>query len=143
MDRQIAKLGCPFRKSYPRVTMMQSAQDRHGCDSPKSLGGPWSVLAQSQMSARLVVVNRIHGQNSPQMPFAKDQPMIETVAPQCADQALYISVLPGRPRRYPEFPMDLSRSLKGKGRFWWEKSRSRSGNEERDHKRIGVYCTLG
>jgi hypothetical protein len=30
---------CPFRKSYPRVAMMQSGKDWYGDDSPGSLDG--------------------------------------------------------------------------------------------------------
>jgi hypothetical protein len=33
------KEGCPFRKSYPRVAMMQSGKDWYGDDSPGSLDG--------------------------------------------------------------------------------------------------------
>jgi hypothetical protein len=31
--------GCPSRKSYPRVAMMQSGKDWYGDDSPGSLDG--------------------------------------------------------------------------------------------------------
>jgi hypothetical protein len=30
---------CPFRKSYPRVAMMESGKDWYGDDSPGSLDG--------------------------------------------------------------------------------------------------------
>jgi hypothetical protein len=33
------------------------------------------------MRARLIVIHRIQGQDPPQMPFAKDQNVIQTVAP--------------------------------------------------------------
>jgi hypothetical protein len=32
-------IACPSRKSYPRVAMMQSEQDRCGDDGPRSLDG--------------------------------------------------------------------------------------------------------
>src|SRR5262245_28248083 len=51
------------------------------------------------MRARFVVVSRVGGKNTPQMGFAKDQDVIQTVVPQRPDQALHIRVLPGRPRR--------------------------------------------
>src|SRR5262249_2618585 len=53
------------------------------------------VLAQSEMRARFVVVGRVGGQNTPQMGFAKDQDVIQTVVPQRPDQPLHICVLPG------------------------------------------------
>src|SRR5262245_25860779 len=64
---------CPSRKSYPGITMVQPGQDWHGYDSPGSLDGSTqgSVLAQSQMRARLVVVNGIRREDPPQMLFAK------------------------------------------------------------------------
>ena len=35
----IANLPCPFRKSYPRVAMMQPGKDWYGDDTPGSLDG--------------------------------------------------------------------------------------------------------
>jgi len=70
--------------------MMQSGQDWRGDDSSGSLDGTseWRVLAQSQMRARPIVIGRIRGQDPVQMPFAKDQDMIQAVTPQRPDQAL-------------------------------------------------------
>ena len=61
------------------------------------------------MRARLIIIDRVRGQHLPQMPFAKDQDVIQAIAPKCPDQALDIGVLPGRPRRdrpvpYPHSP---------------------------------------
>jgi hypothetical protein len=57
--------GCPSRKSYPQVAMMQSGQDLCGDDGPRSLDGSSSrrVLAQPQVRARLIVVERIKSQD--------------------------------------------------------------------------------
>jgi hypothetical protein len=38
------------------------------------------ILTQSEMRARLIVIHRIQSQDPPQMPFAKDQNVIQTVA---------------------------------------------------------------
>src|SRR5262249_15781902 len=75
---------CPSRKSYPGQSMMQTGQDWCGDDGPGSLdGSSWRrVLAQRQMRARLVVIERIQGQDPSQMPFVEDQHMIQAVAPQ-------------------------------------------------------------
>src|SRR5438876_2820831 len=76
---------CPCRKSYPRVAMMQSGQDWCGDDSPRSLdvSSYRGVLAQPQARTRLIVIERIQSQDPSQMPFAIDQDMIQTVAPEC------------------------------------------------------------
>jgi len=65
---------CPSRKSYPRVAMMQSGQDWCEDDGPRSFNGSSSrrVFAQSQVRARLIVIERVRSQHSLQMPFAKD-----------------------------------------------------------------------
>jgi hypothetical protein len=56
---------CPSRKSYPHIAMMQSGQDLCGDDDPRSLDGASSrrVLAQAQVRARLIVVERIQSQD--------------------------------------------------------------------------------
>src|SRR5262245_11877970 len=86
--------------------MVQPGQDWHGYDSAGSLdgSGQGGVLAQSQMRARLVVVNAVRREDPPQMLFAKDQHMVQTLAPQRPDQALHVRVLPGRSRRYRPIP---------------------------------------
>ena len=40
--------GCPFRKSYPRVAMMQSTQDGHSNDGTRPLdcSMQWRILVQ-------------------------------------------------------------------------------------------------
>src|SRR6266481_1759879 len=47
-QRIAAAAPCRSRKSYPGVSMMQSGQDRRGCDGPESLDGSTQrdVLAQ-------------------------------------------------------------------------------------------------
>jgi hypothetical protein len=43
-----AFVGCPFRKSYPRVAMVQSTQDGHSNDGTKPLdcSMQWRILVQ-------------------------------------------------------------------------------------------------
>jgi hypothetical protein len=41
-----------------------------------------------QVRSRLVAIERIQSQNPSQMPFSENQDMIQTVAPECPDQAL-------------------------------------------------------
>jgi hypothetical protein len=77
--------------------MMQTGQDWCVDDGARSLDGSSyrRVLAQPQVRARLIVIERIQSQDPAQMPFAEDQDMIQAVAPQRPDQALNIRVLPG------------------------------------------------
>src|SRR5438477_5892028 len=80
--------------------MMQSAQDRHGEDTPTDLG--WAryrcILAQGQVCARLIVVGRVTAQQMAQMPLAEDNDMIKAVPPDRADQPFAVAVLPWRSR---------------------------------------------
>src|ERR1700757_4828163 len=94
---QSRAITCPSRKLHPHVAMMQSAQ--HWCrdDGSASLDGASQrrVLAQPQVRARLIVVERIRGQDPSQMPLAEDQDVIQALAAECSDQALNIGILPG------------------------------------------------
>jgi hypothetical protein len=71
-----------------------------GDDGPNSLDGSSKrrVLAQPQVGARIVVIERIQRQDLSQMLFAEDQDMIQAVPPERSDQALNVWILPGRPR---------------------------------------------
>src|SRR6516164_879412 len=51
------------------------------------------------MSPNLVVISLIQMKQMAKMPFAKDDHMVKTVAPDRADQPLHVSVLPWRARR--------------------------------------------
>ena len=55
------------------------------------------IFPQCQVRARLIVVRRIGGKNSPQMPFAEDERLIQALAAQCADQTFNTAILPRRP----------------------------------------------
>jgi hypothetical protein len=62
---EIAIDGCPFRKSYPDVMVMQSGEDEDGNNDTRSLNSPPQrrILAQHQVWADFVVVRRVGGQN--------------------------------------------------------------------------------
>ncbi len=77
-DPALAK-PCPFRKSDPLVTVMQSGQDRHGSNGPEALNfsPERRILVQSQMRARPIVIQRIQFKDPPQVLLAKDQHMIQ------------------------------------------------------------------
>ena len=69
--------------------MMQSAQHWCGDNGSASVDGASQrcVLAQPQVCARLIVVERIRGQDPSQMPLAEDQDVIQALAAECSDQA--------------------------------------------------------
>src|SRR4029077_8047596 len=85
------------RKSYPRVAMMQSGKDRYGDDNPGSLNcpPPRSVLPQTQMCARFIVIDRLQVQDPAPGLLAQDQDMIQAIAAQRPYQASNIWILPG------------------------------------------------
>src|SRR4029077_20901122 len=58
----------------------------------------WSVLAQRQMCASLVVIAHIRSQNLPQVGLAGHDHMVEAFPSDRTDEPLDISILPGRPR---------------------------------------------
>ncbi len=76
--------------------MMKTRQNGYGDNSSVSLDRPMlrSILLQRHVRARLVVVRRIAGQNSPQVRFAKNQHLVEALAAQGADQTFRNPILP-------------------------------------------------
>ena len=66
--------GCPFRKSYPDVFVMQSAKDWDGSNVADPLNNALQgcVLLQRQMRARTVVISRIGQQDAAQMTLTTD-----------------------------------------------------------------------
>jgi hypothetical protein len=81
--------------------------------SRSTCSGARRVLAQPQVRARLIVIERIQSQDPSQMPFAIDQDLIQALAPECPDQALNIWILPGRSRAvaYPHRPKSTREGL--------------------------------
>jgi len=65
------------------------------------------ILVEREVSTRPVVVREIASQNAAQMPFAKDKHVIQTLAPDGADEPLREGVLPLALRRREDFS-DLS-----------------------------------
>src|SRR5881409_1488725 len=87
--------------------MMQAA-DFGNRDDPaefRSLSCPavWCILVEREVSARPVIVREVAGQGAAQVLFAKDDDMIETLAPDRADEPLREGVLPRAVRRGLDF----------------------------------------
>ena len=86
------------------VPMMQPANLRHRYHAPRlrRLHRPTlrRVLRQRQMSARAVIILQEQLQTSVQRRFVDDDPVVQTLAPNCTDDPLDIRTL----LRYPGAP---------------------------------------
>jgi len=67
------------------------------------------VFVQRQVSSRAVIVREVAGQDAVQMAFAKDEDMIQALAPDRADEPLRKWVLPWAVRRGQHFPDPFTR----------------------------------
>ena len=61
------------------------------------------ILVEREMRASPVIVGEVSGQDPAQVPFAKDDDMIETLAPDRADEPLREGVLPRAVRCREDF----------------------------------------
>jgi len=61
------------------------------------------ILVEREVSTRPVVVREVASQGAAQVPFAKDQHVIQTLAPDGADEPLREGVLPQAVRRREDF----------------------------------------
>src|ERR687892_510192 len=82
--------------------MVQAADFRKLYDSTRRgrFGGSevWGILVEREMCPRVMVVGEVAGQDAAEMSFAQDENVIQTLAPDRADQALHERVLPGAVR---------------------------------------------
>ena len=91
----------------PDVTVMQ-ATDFANRDDPaefRPLNWPavGCILVEREVSTRPVVVREVASQGAAQVPFAKDEDVIQTLAPDGADEPLREGVLPRAVRRREDF----------------------------------------
>ena len=87
-----------FRKSHPDILMMKSGQDRNGGNDTRPLDRSTQgrIFLERQVGACLAVIGGIRSEDLPQMPSTDNQHVIQILAPQRADQALYMAILLGR-----------------------------------------------
>ena len=87
---------CPFRKLYPRVAMVKSAWHSISDDHAGPLDWPtiWSVLVNSEMSPRRVVICGVGLQDMPKMCLTPDDHMVEAFTADRPDRTFDISILP-------------------------------------------------
>jgi hypothetical protein len=80
------------------VAMMQATDfgTLHDPARPGELDGPdvRRVLVEREMSASLVIVPEVVGQDAAQVPFAEDENVVQTFAPDRTDEALGERILP-------------------------------------------------
>jgi hypothetical protein len=79
---------------------MKAAENRSRCDGAEPLNRPMngSVLAQSSMSPRFIVVGGKLVKDPAQMGLTKHNQVVETFPSDRADQSLRVPILPGRAR---------------------------------------------
>src|SRR5881397_2922669 len=61
------------------------------------------ILVEREVSTRPVVVHEVASQGAAQVPFAKDEDVIQTLAPDGADEPLREGILPGAVSRREDF----------------------------------------
>src|SRR5256886_9069967 len=61
------------------------------------------ILVEREVSTRPVVVREVASQGAAQVPFAKDEDVIQTLAPDGADEPLREGILPGAVSRREDF----------------------------------------
>jgi hypothetical protein len=90
-------------RGTPRVPMMQAADLRDGNNFPlvRRLDAPWHrrIAIQRQMCPGMVIILKILGQDSVQMPFVQHDRMVQTLPAYGADHAFAVRILPGKRRR--------------------------------------------
>src|SRR5438093_11835224 len=70
---------------------------------PLNCAAVWCILFEREVSTRPVVVREVASQGAAQVPFAKDEYVIQTLAPDGADEPLREGVLPWALRRREDF----------------------------------------
>jgi len=68
---------------------------------PLNCAAVWCILFEREVSTRPVVVREVLSQGAAQVPFAKDEHVIQTLAPDGADEALR----EGEPLHRPPSPL--------------------------------------
>jgi len=91
--------------SFPKIISgriddaVQPGRNGRNCAGALDRSMQRRIFPQCQARARLIVVCRIGGKNSPEVPFAEDKRLIQALAAQCADQPFSTAILPWRSRR--------------------------------------------
>ena len=85
------------------VAMMKSAYlgTRDNSALVRHLNGPrvWAVHIERQMRSGSIVIRDVLGADSPEVIFAEDDDMVQTLSPYTAVESFRIRILPGTMRR--------------------------------------------
>jgi hypothetical protein len=85
-------------RSLTDVAMVQAADfgKRHDLTRRGELDRPevWSVLVEREMGAGMVVVAEVSGQDAAEVSLAEDEHVVQTLAPDRADEPLREGILP-------------------------------------------------
>jgi len=80
------------------VSMMEATDfaNRHDRARLRPFNGPyvWRVLVKREMGSGAVIVGKVRGQNATQVRLAQNEDMVQTLAPDRADQPLRERILP-------------------------------------------------
>ena len=91
----------------PDVAMMQATDfgNRHDRAQLRRLDWPrvGRILVEREVSSCAVIVREVAGQDAAQMAFAQDEDMIQTLAPDRADEPLREGILPRAVGRRQDF----------------------------------------
>jgi hypothetical protein len=115
------------------ILVMKAAENRSRCDGAEPLNCPMngSVLAQSSMSPRFIIVGGKLAKDPAQMGLTEHNQMVETFPSDRADQSL----------RVPPAPNSLAAAT-GKGAFW-HKQETTSGTMRSSWRQGGRHDGSG
>src|SRR5947209_4928902 len=87
---------CRFRKLDSSIAMVWSAKDRIRDNVSEPLDGLSArrILPERNVGPNLIVIGRVFREDSPKVLGVEHQQMVRALAPDRADQAFNISVLP-------------------------------------------------
>src|SRR5437879_1458389 len=97
---RLAPAGVQALLGVEESTPTRSACDQDGAPRCDAVG---CILVEREVSARPVVVREVAGESAAQVPFAEDEDVIQTLAPDGADEPLREGILPGAVSRREDF----------------------------------------
>ena len=88
---------CAYRKLYPPVAMMESAENWPCGELAESLDRPMvrRIFIQRQMCSEFIVITGVVNEDSTQMGVAEDDDVIEGFPADRSDEPLRMPILPG------------------------------------------------
>ena len=96
----LLSMGRVCRKLDSAILVMKAAENRSRCDGAEPLNRPMngSVLAQSSMSPRFIIVGGKLAKDPAQVSLSEHDHVVNTFPSDRADQSLCVRILPRRAR---------------------------------------------